>query len=66
MTSSVPNYGVTDSSPPSSVQAKPSSRFKVNNPTTISQEAERNGEEEGKPDAFQLLSLDGESTEVFI
>jgi len=66
VTSSVPNYGVTDSSPPSSVQAKPSSRFKVNNPTTISQEAERNGEEEGKPDAFQLLSLDGESTEVFI
>ena len=66
MTSSVPNYGVTDSSPPPNVQTTPSSRFKVNNPTNISQEAERNGEEEAKSDAFQLLSLDGDSTEVFI
>ena len=65
MTSSVPNYGVMDSSPPTSVQTTPS-RFKVNNPTTISQEAERDGEEEAKSDAFQLLSLDGGSTEVFI
>jgi len=64
--SSVPNYGVTDSSPPPSVQTTPSSRFKVNNPRTISKEAERDDEEESKPDAFQLLSLDGGSTEVFI
>jgi len=38
----------------------------VNNPRTISKEAERDDEEESKPDAFQLLSLDGGSTEVFI
>lgn len=64
--SSVPNYGVTNSSPPASVQVTPSSRFKVNNPKTIAQENERDGKEKAKPDGFQLLSLDGDSTEVFI
>lgn len=59
VTSSVPNYGVTDTSPPSS-------RFKVNSPQKISQEAGQQSEDEGEQDSFQLLTVDGDSTEVFI
>ncbi|XP_078372341.1 uncharacterized protein LOC144656007 [Oculina patagonica] len=66
VTSGFPNYGVTDPSPPQSVQSTPSSRFKVNSPRKTSQQTVREGEEETKPDSFQLLTLDGDSTEVFI
>ena len=66
MTSSVPNYGVTDPSPPANVQITPSSRFKVNSPQKISEDTERESKDEAQPDAFQLLTVDGDSTEVFI
>lgn len=59
VTSSVPNYGVMDTSPPSS-------RYKVNSPQKISQEAGQQSEDEGEQDSFQLLTVDGDSTEVFI
>ncbi|KAJ7389949.1 hypothetical protein OS493_028418 [Desmophyllum pertusum] len=64
VTSSVPNYGITDPSPPTSVQTTPSSRFKVNSPRKISEETEteRSREDAAKPDSFQLLNLDGDST----
>ena len=66
VTSGVPNYGVTEPSPPQSVQTTPSSRFKVKTSRKSSQQTDREDEEETKPDSFELLTLDGDSTEVYI
>ena len=59
VSSNIPNYGLTDSSPPPS-------RFKVNSPQKISQETKQQSEDEEEPDSFQLLTVDGGSTEVYI
>lgn len=64
----VPNYGVTDPSPPPSILTAPASRFQVNTPRKISQDTEQVSEDAdvARRDSFELLSLDGESTEVSI
>lgn len=68
VTTGVPNYGITDPSPPPSVLTTPPSRFQVNSPRKISQDAEqaRADADVARLDSFELLSLDGESTEVYI
>ena len=72
VTSGVPNYGVTDPSPPPSVVTKPPSRFQVNTPSKCSEDnARTSSDEDADPDAvrresFAVLSLDGESGEVYI
>ena len=76
VTSGVPNYGVNDLSPSPSVLTTPSSRFQVNNTRKISEDTERppvNADADAdadvvaaRRDSFALLSLDGESTEVYI
>ena len=72
VTSGVPNYGVTDPSPPPSVLTTPPSRFQVNTPSKCSENnTATSSDEDADPDAvrresFAVLSLDGESGEVYI
>ena len=68
MTTEFPNYGVTDPSPPPSVLTTPPARFQVNSSRKISPDIEQVRKDEGvaRRDSFELLSLDGESTEVYI
>lgn len=76
VTSGVPNYGVNDLSPSPSILTTPPSRFQVNNTRTISEDTERPPVDAdadadadvvaARRDSFALLSLDGESTEVYI
>ena len=68
VTSGVPNYGVTDPSPPPSVLTTPPSRFQVNTPSKCSENnTATSSDEDADPDAvIVVLSLDGESGEVYI
>ena len=72
VTSGVPNYGVTDPSPPPSVLTTPPSRFQVNTSSKCSENnTATSSDEDADPDAvrresFAVLSLDGESGEVYI
>ena len=72
VTSGVPNYGVTDPSPPPSVLTTPPSRFQVNTPSKCSENnTATSSDEDADRDAvgresFAVLSLDGESGEVYI
>ena len=72
VTSGVPNYGGTDPSPPPSVVTKPPSRFQVNTPSKCSEDNARTSSDEDadsdalRRESFAVLSLDGESGEVYI
>ena len=72
VTSGVPKYGVTDPSPPPSVVTEPPSRFQVNTPSKCSEDNARTSSDEDahsdalRRESFAVLSLDGESGEVYI
>lgn len=59
---------MTVPSPHPSVLTTPPSRFQVNCPNKISRDGEEDREDEdvSRHDSFELLTLDGESTEVYI
>lgn len=64
----IPNYGITDPSPPPSVSTTPSSRFQVKPLREISEDTKQPQavEDATGNDSYELLSVDGESSEVFI